>query len=121
MLTEHVRSMLGRYITDKFSNGARINVLMLSAEHEERVRRAIQQTASGTFLNLPPEDAHAIVDQIALRLKGVYLALDDIVLLTSADTRRFVKRVIEPHYPQIDVVSYTEITDQSRINVIHTV
>jgi len=121
MLTEHVRSMLGRYITDKFSNSARINVLMLSAEHEERVRRAVQQTASGTFLNLPPEDSHAIVDQIALRLKGVYLALDDIVLLTSADTRRFVKRVIEPHYPQIDVVSYTEITDQSRINVIHTV
>ena len=121
MLTEHVRSMLGRYITDKFSTNARVNVLMVSAEHEERVRRAIQQTASGTFLNMPAEDAQAFLDQIGMRLKGVYLSLDDIVLLTAADTRRFIKRVIEPHFPQLDVVSYTEITDQSRINVIHTV
>ena len=113
--------MLGRYITDKFSGNGRINVLMLSPEHEERVRRAIQQTANGTFLNMPPEDTQTILDQISHRLKGLYLSLDDMVLLTAADTRRFVKRVIEPHFPQLDVVSYTEITDQSRINIIHTV
>lgn len=121
MLAEHVRSMLGRYITDKFSGSGRINVLLLSAEYEERVRRSIHQTANGTFLNLPPEDTQDLLDQITLKLKGLYLSLDDMVLLTAADTRRFVKRVIEPHFPQLDVVSYTEITDQSRINIIHTV
>lgn len=121
MLTEHVRSMLGRYITDKFSRGRRMNVLLLSSDHEERVRRAIQQTASGTFINLPAADTQSLIDEISSRLSGIYLSLDDIVLLTSADTRRFVKRVIEPHYPQLDVISYTEITDQSRINIIHTV
>lgn len=121
MLCEHVRSTLGRYITDKFSRGRRMNVLLLSSEHEERVRRSVQQTANGTFVNLPAEDAQSLIEQIDSRLKGVYLSFDDIVLLTSADTRRFVKRVIEPQYPQLDVLSYSEITDQSRINIIHTV
>jgi type III secretion protein V len=121
MLCEHVRSTLGRYITDKFSRGRRLNVLVLSSEHEERVRRSVQQTANGAFVNLPPEDAQSLLDQIAARLKGIYLSFDDIVLLTSADTRRFVKRVIEPRYPQLDVLSYAEITDQSRINLIHTI
>lgn len=121
MLCEHVRSTLGRYITDKFSRGRRLNVLVLSSEHEEKVRRSVQQTANGVFANLSPDDAQSLIDQISARLKGIYLSLDDIVLLTSADTRRFVKRVIEQQYPQLDVLSYTEITDQSLINVIHTV
>jgi len=121
MLCEHVRSTLGRYITDKFSRGRRLNVLVLSSEHEEKVRRSVQQTANGVFTNLSPDDAQSLIDAISARLKGIYLSLDDIVLLTSADTRRFVKRVIEQQYPQIDVLSYTEITDQSLINVIHAV
>lgn len=121
MLCEHVRSTLGRYITDKFSRGRRLNVLVLSSEHEEKVRRSVQQTANGVFANLSPDDAQSLIDAISARLKGIYLSLDDIVLLTSADTRRFVKRVIEQQYPQLDVLSYTEITDQSLINVIHAV
>ena len=121
MLCEHVRSTLGRYITDKFSRGRRLNVLVLSSEHEEKVRRSVQQTANGVFTNLSPDDAQSLIDAISARLKGIYLSLDDIVLLTSADTRRFVKRVIEQQYPQLDVLSYTEITDQSLINVIHAV
>ncbi|MCO5413475.1 EscV/YscV/HrcV family type III secretion system export apparatus protein [Ralstonia mojiangensis] len=121
MLCEHVRSTLGRYITDKFSRGRRLNVLVLSSEHEEKVRRSVQQTANGVFANLSPDDTQSLIDAISARLKGIYLSLDDIVLLTSADTRRFVKRVIEQQYPQLDVLSYTEITDQSLINVIHAV
>ena len=121
MLVEHVRSTLGRYITEKFSRGRSVNVLVLSPQHEERVRRGVQQTANGTFLNMPPEDANALEEQLAARLAGVYLSLEDIVILTSADIRRFVKRVIEARYPQIDVISYSEISDHSRISVLHTV
>ncbi|GAB1846720.1 EscV/YscV/HrcV family type III secretion system export apparatus protein [Achromobacter xylosoxidans] len=121
VLTEHVRSTLGRYITEKFSRGRRLNVLVLSPQHEERVRRCIQQTANGTFLNLPPAESDLLLSDLADRLQGLYLSLDDVVVLSSADIRRFVKRVIETQHPQLDVISYGEITDQSRINMLHTI
>ncbi|MFY3138366.1 EscV/YscV/HrcV family type III secretion system export apparatus protein [Achromobacter xylosoxidans] len=120
-LAEHVRGTLGRYITEKFSRGARLNVLVLSPQHEERVRRAIQQTSNGTFLNMPPADSEALLSDLSHRLQGLYLSLEDIVVLASTDTRRFVKRVIEGQHPKLDVISYGEIADQSRINMLHTI
>ncbi len=121
VLVEHVRSTLGRYITEKFSHYDRLNVLVLSPQHEERIRRAIQQTANGTFLNLPPSDAERILQDLSDRLEGVFVSLEDIVILASADVRRFVKRAVEAQHPQLDVISYNEITDQSRINMLNTI
>ncbi|RBL82078.1 hypothetical protein DDE05_40300 [Streptomyces cavourensis] len=120
-LAEHVRGTLGRYITEKFSRGKRLNVLVLSPQHEERVRRAIQQSSNGTFLNLPPSDSERLLSDLADRLQGLYLSIEDIVILSSTDTRRFVKRIIEGQHPRLDVISYGEITDQSRINMLHTI
>lgn len=120
-LAEHVRGTLGRYITEKFSRGKRLNVLVLSPQHEERVRRAIQQSSNGTFLNLPPSDSERLLGDLAERLQGLYLSIEDIVILSSTDTRRFVKRIIEGQHPKLDVISYGEIADQSRINMLHTI
>ncbi|MBP8322282.1 EscV/YscV/HrcV family type III secretion system export apparatus protein [Pseudomonas aeruginosa] len=120
-LAEHVRGTLGRYITEKFSRGKRLNVLVLSPQHEERVRRAIQQSSNGTFLNLPPSDSERLLSDLADRLQGLYLSIEDIVVLSSTDTRRFVKRIIEGQHPKLDVISYGEIADQSRINMLHTI
>lgn len=121
LLVEHVRSMLGRYITEKFSRHDRLNVLVLSPQHEERVRRAIQQTANGTFLNLPPSDTELLLQDLSDRLHGMFVSLEDVVILASADIRRFVKRVVEAQHPQLDVISYNEIADQSRINLLNTI
>jgi len=121
LLVEHVRSTLGRYITEKFSRHQHLNVLVMSPQHEERVRRAIQQTANGTYLSLPPADSDLLLQDLSDRLEGLYISLEDVVILASADTRRFIKRVIEAQHPQLDVISYGEITDQSRINMLHTI
>ena len=121
LLVEHVRSALGRYITEKFSRNQRLNVLVLSPKNEERLRRGVQQTANGTFLNLAPGDADVLLQDLAVRLADLYLTLEDVVVLASSDIRRFVKHVIESQYPQLDVISYSEITGQSRINVLHTI
>ncbi|WP_176091297.1 EscV/YscV/HrcV family type III secretion system export apparatus protein [Burkholderia ambifaria] len=121
MLAEQVRSALGRYITERFSRGQHLNVLVLAPHHEENVRRAIQQTATGTYLSLAPADSKALLDDLSARLAGLQLPLSEVTLLAAPDIRRFVKRVIELPYPQLDVISYPEVTDQSRINILHTV
>jgi type III secretion protein V len=121
MLAEQVRSALGRYITDRFSRGQHLNVLVLAPHHEEKVRRAIQQTAAGTYLNLPPADGKALIDDLSARLQSIQVPISELALLSAPDIRRFIKRVIELPYPQLDVIAYSEVTDQSRINILHTI
>lgn len=121
MLAEHVRSSLGRYITERFSRGQHLDVLLLSPAHEEIVRRAIQQTSTGSFLNLPPNDAQTLCDAVSARLAALQVGVEDVLMLSSPDVRRFVKKALETQFPRLDVISYAEITDQSRINVLQTV
>jgi type III secretion protein V len=121
MLVEHVRVSLGRYITEKFSRGRHLRVLLLSPVLEESVRRGIQQSATGTFLKMAVGDGEALLDKLTECLKGLYVPQEEMVIIASADTRRFVKYVIQNQFPKLDVVSFEEITDQSRINVLRTI
>jgi type III secretion protein V len=121
MLVEHVRASLGRYITEKFSRGRQLQVLVLSPPYEESVRRGIQQSANGSFLNMGPGEGERLTDQLGLCMSGLYVPQEEVVVLTSADIRRFVKFVIQNQFPKLDVISYEEVTDQSRINVLRTI
>lgn len=121
MLVEHVRSALGRYITEKFSRGKFLHALLLSPQVEESVRRGIQQSAGGSFLKMNRDDGEKLLELLAAGLREIYMPQEDVVVLTSADTRRFVKYAIENQFPKLDVIAYEEITDQSRISVLRTI
>jgi type III secretion protein V len=121
MLVEHVRASLGRYITEKFSRGRQLRVLLLSPPYEESVRQGIQQSANGSFLNMAPGEGERLTDQLGQCMAGLYVPQEEVVVLTSADIRRFVKFVIQNQFPKLDVISYEEVTDQSRINVLRTI
>uniref|UniRef100_T1IDP8 Uncharacterized protein n=2 Tax=cellular organisms TaxID=131567 RepID=T1IDP8_RHOPR len=42
----------------------------------------------------------------------------DIILMVSLDIRRFVKKFVEEHYPEMDVLSFGEISQSVDIDVI---
>lgn len=120
-LVEHVRTSLARYISHKFSYSGEIKAIVVSQEIEERIRAGVRPTAAGTFLNLEPSETEMIIDKLKVSLGMVNIPVKDIVLLTSVDIRRFVKKFIESYYRELEVISYGELTEAVSVNVIKTV
>lgn len=120
LLTEHIRSLLSRYISHFFSKDGNFNVIILSHNIEEIIRGGIRQSSSGTFLNLEPAELDMIIEKISTAIDEIKY-VQDYVFLTAIDIRRFVKKLIETQYPQLSVLSYDEITSDIEINVLQSI
>ena len=105
-LTEHVRAALRRQITFAHAGGAGVlHAYFLDPMIEDTVREAIAHTTSGTVFALEPEFSSDIV-------KAVGRAVADNstpVLVTTADIRCHVRRLLESEHPRLAVLSYQEI------------
>ncbi|WP_447768924.1 EscV/YscV/HrcV family type III secretion system export apparatus protein [Pseudomonas kilonensis] len=119
-LVEHVRGAMARYISNKFAQGNDLRVLLLSAEFEDVVRRGIRQTSGGSFLNLEPAESEELMDRLSVGLDSVHIAHKDMVLLCSVDVRRYIKKLIEGRFRELDVMSFGEISETVSVNVIKT-
>nr|WP_255521401.1 EscV/YscV/HrcV family type III secretion system export apparatus protein [Chromobacterium sp. ASV23] len=120
-LVEHVRGALARYICHKFAHGGELRAVMTSAEVEDMVRKGIRQTSGGAFLNLEPAASDELMDLFAVGLDGLSIAHKDMVLLTSVDVRRFIKKLVETRFRELEVVSFGEIADSVSVNVLKTI
>lgn len=119
-LVEHVRGTMARYISNKFAHGNDLRVLLLSPEFEEVVRRGIRQTSGGSFINLEPADAQELMDRLSVGLDSLHIAHKDMVLLCSVDVRRYIKKLIEGRFRELDVMSFGEISETVSVNVLKT-
>ncbi|MCD4505105.1 EscV/YscV/HrcV family type III secretion system export apparatus protein [Chromobacterium piscinae] len=120
-LVEHVRGALARYICHKFANGNELRAVMVSAEVEDVVRKGVRQTSAGAFLNLEPSASEELMDLFAVGLGSLSIAHKDMVLLASVDVRRFIKKLVETRFHDLEVISFGEITDSVSVNVIKTI
>lgn len=120
ILTEHIRSLLSRYISYFFSDNGKLNVIILSHDIEEIIRGGIRQSSSGTFLNLEPAELDMIIEKMSTAIDEIKY-VQDYIFLTAIDVRRFVKKLIESQYPQLSVLSYDEITSDIEINVLQSI
>jgi type III secretion protein V len=110
LLTEYVRIDLGRHIAHRFGRGEKVMpVLMLDPAAEQLVRQAVQQTATGSYLALGPDDTRRLGDAAEHALQSAGAALKVPVVVASMDVRRYVRRLLEPRMPQVVVLSYQEI------------
>ena len=112
-LTEHVRSALRRQITSKYigPTGA-LPVYLLDPMIEETIRESIHKTPTGSYLALEPALSRDILAAVGRTLGGVgQLA----VILTSAEIRRYVRRLVEAEFPQLAVLSYQELSPETQL------
>ncbi|EDT05165.1 type III secretion protein, HrcV family [Burkholderia ambifaria IOP40-10] len=121
MLVERVRGALARYISNRFAVHDRLNAVVLSAEFEERVNKGVRETSSGSFLNLEPAESEALIDMLDVGLSRIGFSHCDIVLLTSMEVRRFVKRLIESRFAELEVLSFGEVADGVEVDVLRTI
>ena len=109
-LTELVRAALKRQITHRHAPEGALSVHLLDPAIEEAVRDRIQRTPGGSYLALPPSQARDIIGAIKGALGGA-----PALLLTQADIRRFVRRLIEVELPEVHVLSFQELAPEANV------
>jgi type III secretion protein V len=113
LLTEQVRGALKRQISYMHSGGLNIlPVVLLQPDVEDLVRKAIRQTSSGAYLALAPEASTAFLAALHKETDEALKRHQAPVLLTSMDIRRYVRRLIEPEFYDLPVLSYQELTPE---------
>lgn len=118
MLVEHVRSTLSRYISNRFAVNGQIRTLVMSHDIENQVRGGLRQTSGGTFINLTPPETDGIIRSLEYCISSNGVNARDIILMVSMDIRRFVKKIIEGVYPEMEVLSYGDVASSMDVDVI---
>ncbi len=109
MLCEHVRIDLGRFICHPLVDAQRrLRVLTLEPATEQQLRQAIQQGPAGPYLTLPPPAVARLLAAVEAEVQR-WPAPGAAVLLTSLETRRFVRRLLATRLPALAVLSHQEL------------
>jgi flagellar biosynthesis protein FlhA len=121
-LAEVARQALSRQITGCFLDEERIlRAISLDPVLEREVAESLTQTMEGEVAALDPERAQALVGSLAELVEAVTGAGNRPVLICSSRVRRHVRRLVEHAFPQLPVLSYTEVLPGVRVATAGTV
>ncbi|NRF69427.1 FHIPEP family type III secretion protein [Aquincola sp. S2] len=115
-LTELVRIDLGRFITSRHvGSGRKLAAILFEPSLLERVHGAVERSPRGNLLLLSP----AVADDVRSQLQALLAqAAGPVVAITSVETRRYLKTLVEPVAPQLAVLSYQEVDDDVQLQPV---
>ena len=117
-----VREALGRSITSLYAeNGARLHVVSLHPETEHVLMQASRESEQAGGVVLEPVFTQDFLTRLETVLRTAYANGPPPVLLVPTPIRLFVKRLVEPTYPNLAVMGYTEISNSVDIQSAGTV
>jgi type III secretion protein V len=118
MVADYVRLALKRQLCHEVARDGLIEAVLLSPELEDQIRNAIRQTPQGSYVDLNSETEQALLDQLSeLSGTGGTPAIPP-VLVTTADIRRSVRKLIEEEFFSVPVFSYSELTPHTRVQPV---
>ena len=112
LLAEEARAALRRQITWKHAAGGTLRAFSVDPLIEEAVREAIQRRDGSSHLALEPALSRDIVQAVG---RAVRVDPDHAVLVTAADVRPHLRRLLEGEHPGVAVLSYRELTPETRL------
>lgn len=122
VLAEHARQRLARAISTRYRDREQcLHVLTLDATWEERIRAASEQGEAGLAVKLPPQVVEQLCQQIAEQADILKSEHRTPILLVSAGIRAVVKQVTAARLPKLVVLSFQEITSDTRVECVAVV
>ena len=116
MLTEYVRNGLARTICTRYRDKEnRLHVVTLDPAIEDRVRAGVEQNEQGMFIRLAPQSIEQLCSSIAKEVEKLTTANQTPVLLVGAQIRAAVRQITQSHLPKLVVISYNEVTRDTKI------
>lgn len=115
-LVARVREALGRSITALYSDAAgKLHVVALHPECEQALVTAAANSESSGGVAIAPGFTREFLGRLEAVLRTAYAGGTPPVLLVPTPIRAFVKRLVEPTYPNLAVMGYTEVTSSAAI------
>lgn len=119
LLTEYVRHRLARAISTRYRDRNNcIHVVTLDPALEDRIRAGFDHNEHGLFIRLSPQAVETVCRQIGREVEKLTAANQPPIVLVSPQIRAALKQMTLPHLPQLIVLSYNEITRDTRIESV---
>ncbi len=122
VLTEYVRAKLAREIchSHQMPDGT-LPVITLDPEVEEIIQRSIHRGERASYAVLPPDITLRLKDSLQKELEKATTMNYHPLLLASPRVRTYLKKLVDPFFPSLVVLSHSEITPEIKLRSIGTV
>ena len=114
-LTESVRGALSRTITRQFCENGQLRAITLDGEVERRIVASLTRNERGIYLAMGPELIQPLISQLAEHIRKFQELGQNPVLLTSQVIRVYLSRLLSQYFPNLYVLSFTEIVGTVQI------
>lgn len=118
MLTEYVRQALKRTISHRFSEAGQMKVLSLDDSIESMIMNSVKKMDTGSYLALDPVTIQGIVAAATAEINKIKDLVNVPIILTSPVVRVYFKKLIDQFYPNVTVVSFSEIDNNIQIQAL---
>lgn len=113
LLTEYVRQSIRRAIVSPHLNQqAELTAYMVEPSAEHTVEAAVEHSEHNSVLTLPPQSARDLVGRVTRKLERPDSSA---VLLVNPSIRYFVKQLLETAFPDVTVLSHSEVPPEIKI------
>jgi len=117
-LTEAVRQSLKRTITRQHAETGLIQAVTLDPVLEKQLADSLQPTRQGTYPLLEPTRIQQLIEAVGRLLENLSQKGISPVILTTPSIRLPMRRLLERFYPQITVLSMSEILSGVRVDAV---
>lgn len=118
IIADYVRLAFKRQLCHEVARDGLIEVVLLSPELEDQLRSAMRQTSQGSYLDLDSEVEQAILDRLNELTSNVATPIAPPILVTAADIRRSVRKLIEEEFFSVPVFAFSELTQHSKVQPV---
>ncbi|MCH8927753.1 MAG: flagellar biosynthesis protein FlhA [Candidatus Marinimicrobia bacterium] len=120
LLTEYLRTYLAETISQTFRNeDGRLYAITLDPSVEsEIVAAAVPKTGSPNEIGLPPDRIRDIYKELRPLVKRMNMEGRQAIVICSPQARPFFRALVEPTFPTMAVLSYSELTPQTELQSI---
>ncbi len=116
LLAEYVRHRLARQICTRYRNAeGELYVVAIDPALEDRIRAGFDHSDRGLFIRLSPQSVESICRMIGAEINKLTARSHSPIVLVSPQIRAAVKRLTENHMPQLVVMSFNEVTRDTKI------
>src|SRR5690606_11896199 len=110
LLTEYCRHALARQVSAEYADEENVlRVVTLSPALEQEILEAVRSSDAGDWIPLAPARIETIGQGMAEALHPLVMSGHDPILITSAQIRRYIRRLIVRVLPKAVVLSFNAI------------
>jgi flagellar biosynthesis protein FlhA len=116
LLAEYVRHRLARQICTRYRNAeGELHVVAFDPALEDKIRAGFEHTERGLFIRLSPQAVEATCRATSKEITKLTIRSHTPIVLVSPQIRAAVKRLTENHLPQLVVLSFNEVTRDTKV------